>query len=197
METLGHASVHTHISLFLFSSGNTQSYMHKHLPSHLDFCVVADDRMVLPFFPFPCTLSLFSCFPTLPIVVRIIQSSIGVEGAHEVKKHATIQDCLGYDITEGAWCQTVVVVDLRRIVLWGFREGAWGGTQGGRVFVVGGKLWLTGSPPFSNNSSWERGWEGGGDEEQQCTGLSRRSLSSACKWSSVSSTSYWRSQSGQ
>lgn len=96
------------------------------------------------------------------------------------------------------WGQTVVVVVLRRIVLWGFREGVWGGTQGGGVCVVGGKLWLTESPPFSNIRGWGRVWEGGGgEEEQQCTGLSRKSLSSACKWSSASSTSYWRSQSGQ
>ena len=47
----------------------------------------------------------------------------------------------------------MVVVDLRRIVLWGLREGVCGGTQGGGAFVVGGKLWLTGSPPFSNINS--------------------------------------------
>lgn len=60
------------------------------------------------------------------------------------------------DKNSGVWRQTVVVVDLRRIVFWGLREGVWGGTQGGGVFPVGGKLWLTGSPPFSNINSWER-----------------------------------------
>jgi len=53
---------------------------------------------------------------------------------------------------EGVRRQTVVVVDLRRIVFWGLREDGGGGTQGGGGFAVGGKLWLAERPPFSNMS---------------------------------------------
>lgn len=42
-----------------------------------------------------------------------------------------------------------------------------------------------------------REWDGGDEEVQQWTGLSLKSFISDCNWSSVSSTSYWRSQSGQ
>ncbi|TNN59128.1 hypothetical protein EYF80_030662 [Liparis tanakae] len=82
-----------------------------------------------------------------------------------------------------------------KMVFWGLREDGGGGTQGGGGFAVSGKLWLAERPPFSNMSRRGRGGEA--EEEQQCSGLSRRSFSSAWKCSSVSSTSYWRSQSWQ
>lgn len=152
----------------LFFCWQTQSYMHKHSPPLPDPSVYVLVPVGMPFSPYHSLYPSFCvCFPASPLFLWIIQNSTGVESAHKVENTINYSRMFKLRHNRGVWCQTVVVVDLRRIVLWGFREGVWGGTQGGGVFVVGGKLWLTGSPPFSNINSWERVWEGGGEEEEQ------------------------------
>lgn len=123
-HTHRHASVH---AIALFPSSFSLLDKHNitctktHRFFHISLGTSQRPWQCLPLYSAHFINPFVSHFPNLPLSVWLIQSSTGAESTLKVEN--TTNDSRTFRQAEqGIRCQTVVVVDLRRIVFWGLWE---------------------------------------------------------------------------